>query len=208
MVQIDVIQVGVLATNCYVIHSKNSSECVVVDAGGASSQIIEFLEQNDLTPTSLISTHAHADHTGAVASLVERYECDFMLGAGDVVAATQQHASLTTMLGDFQQPPPPSRQLNGGDTITGDGFEIEVLATPGHTEGSISLHIDGRVMTGDTLFYESIGRFDLPGGDEQIELASIRNVLYKLDESTVVLPGHGPSTTIGHEKSANPFVRS
>jgi hydroxyacylglutathione hydrolase len=191
MVRIDVIQVGVLATNCYLIHSENSSECVVVDAGGAPSQIIEFLEQSGLTPASLISTHAHADHTGAVASLSEkRYSCDFMLGAGDVLAATQQHEVLTTMLGDFQQPPPPSRQLNDGDSIAGDGFEIKVLATPGHTEGSISLYVDGHVMTGDTLFHESIGRFDLPGGDEQIELASIRNILYKLDDSTVVLPGH------------------
>lgn len=206
-VQIDVIQVGALATNCHVIHSEKSSECVVVDAGGAPSKIIEFLDQNGLTPTSLISTHAHADHTGAVAPLVERYSCDFMLGAGDVVAATQQQPALISMLGDYQQPPSPSRRLNDGDKISGDGFEIEVLATPGHTEGSISLYIDGRVMTGDTLFFESIGRFDMPGGDEQIELVSIRNVLFALDDSTIVLSGHGPSTTIGHEKSANPFLR-
>jgi glyoxylase-like metal-dependent hydrolase (beta-lactamase superfamily II) len=87
------------------------------------------------------------------------------------------------------------------------GVDIKVLSTPGHTEGSSSLYIAGHVFTGDTLFRESIGRFDLSGGDEQQEIASIRNVLFKLPDETVVWPGHGPSSVIGHEKVANRFVR-
>jgi glyoxylase-like metal-dependent hydrolase (beta-lactamase superfamily II) len=91
--------------------------------------------------------------------------------------------------------------------VSASGVEINVLATPGHTEGSSSFYIAGHVFTGDTLFRESIGRFDLSGGDEQKEIASIRNVLFALPEETVVWPGHGHSTSIGHEKIANRFVR-
>jgi glyoxylase-like metal-dependent hydrolase (beta-lactamase superfamily II) len=128
------------------------------------------------------------------------------MGLADVKAASEQLSWLKNMLTDFVEPPVPSRQLSGGETLVCDGFEIKVLATPGHTPGSISLHIDGYVLTGDTLFRESIGRFDLSDGDQAKEIASIRTVLFALDESTVVLPGHGPATTIGHERTANPYV--
>jgi hydroxyacylglutathione hydrolase len=207
MVKIDVIQVGVLATNCYVIHVAGSSSCVIVDPGSEHSKIIEFLEERKLIPASVISTHAHADHTGATAPLVEKYGSDFMIGSADAKTAADQLQWLKSMLGDFQEPPTPSRLLNDGDVIDAEGFEIKVFATPGHTSGSISLHADGHVLTGDTLFRETIGRFDLSDGDEHLEIASIKNVLFALDDNTIVLPGHGPSTTIGHEKTNNKYVR-
>ncbi len=207
MVEIDLVQVGVLATNCYAVHAAGESDCLVIDPGGESEKIIEFLDGNELIPSVIISTHAHADHTGAVAPLVERYGSKFMIGVGDDVAATEQLDWLKSMLGDFTEPPTPSQSLKHGDTLAITGVEIKVLSTPGHTRGSISIYIDGYVFTGDTLFRESIGRFDLDAGDQQQEIASIQNVLFALDDDTVVLPGHGPSTTIGHEKSANRFVR-
>jgi len=102
----------------------------------------------------------------------------------------------------------PSQALNDGDSIsTVSNITIGVLSTPGHTRGSSSFTIEGHVFTGDTLFRETIGRFDLSDGDEQQEIASIRNVLFSLEDETVVLPGHGQSTTIGHEKANNRFVR-
>ncbi len=203
---IDVIQVGVLATNCYVVRAENSSRCVVIDAGGDSQKIFDFLDRHKLTPDRVVATHAHADHTGAVAPLLARYDCEFVMGAADVKAASEQLAWLKDMLGDFEEPPEPSVQPHGGESLACDGFEIKVLATPGHTSGSISLHIDGHVFTGDTLFRETIGRFDLSDGDQAKEIASIRTVLFALDDPTVVLPGHGPPTTIGHERVANRFV--
>jgi len=142
-----------------------------------------------------------------VAPLVERFGSKFMIGAGDEQAATEQSPMLIDMLGDFEQPPTPSQLLKGGDKLTVDGVEIEIIANPGHTQGSISLHVDGRVLTGDTLFRESIGRYDLPGGDGGQEIESIKDVLLVLDDSTIVLPGHGPSTTIDHEKQSNPHLQ-
>ncbi|HIF72781.1 MAG TPA: MBL fold metallo-hydrolase [Dehalococcoidia bacterium] len=207
MVQIDVVQVGVLATSCYVIHLAGNSNCVVVDPGSEQLKIVEFLRERNLSPTSIISTHAHADHTGAVAPLVEQYGSKFMIGTADAQSAADQLSWLKSMLGDFQEPPVPARLLDDGDVIDAEGFEIKVLATPGHTSGSISLHVDGHVLTGDTLFRETIGRFDLSDGDEQLEIASIKNVLFDLDDDTIVLPGHGASTTIAHEKANNRFVR-
>ncbi|MBN4064292.1 MBL fold metallo-hydrolase [Dehalococcoides mccartyi] len=207
MLKIDVVQVGVLATNCYVVSSQGSSDCVVIDPGSEPARIIEFLDDQRLNPSVIISTHAHADHTGAVAPLVERYGSKFMIGAGDVVAAREQLDWLKSMLGDYLEPPTPSRSLEHRDSITIEDVEIEVLSTPGHTRGSSSYYVDGHVFTGDTLFKESIGRFDLSDGDEHQEIASIKNVLFALDDDTIVLPGHGPSTTVGHERVANRYVR-
>lgn len=207
MILIDVIQVGVLSTNCYVVRSENSPHCVVIDPGGESQSIFDFLDQRKLSPVLIICTHAHGDHTGAAAPMLARYgDCEFAMGTADIKAASQQKAWLKNMLEDFEEPPVPSRGLNHGETLDCDGFEMNVLATPGHTPGSISLYVDGYVFTGDTLFRESIGRFDLSDGDHAKEIASIRTVLFDLDDSTVVLPGHGPSTTIGHERTANPYV--
>lgn len=207
MARVDAIQVGPLATNCYVIHSGSDADCVIVDPGGDSPGIIAFLDEIGVAPSHIVVTHAHADHTGAVAPLVEQFGCKFMIGQGDEQAAMEQSPMLIDMLGDFEQPPTPSQLLKGGDRVTVDGIEIEILSNPGHTQGSISLYVDGRVLTGDTLFRESIGRYDLPGGNGEQEIDSIKDVLLVLDDSTVVLPGHGPSTTIGHEKQYNPYLQ-
>jgi len=209
VVKIDVVQVGVLATNCYVVRSatENTTECVVIDPGSQPEQIISFLDGDQLTPSVILATHAHGDHLGAAAPLAERYGSQFMIGAEDVVAATQQLDWLKSMLGDFEEPPEPARELYHGDMISAAGIEIETLSTPGHTRGSSSFSVDGYVFTGDTLFRETIGRFDLSDGDQHQEIASIRNILFSLDDKTIVLPGHGASTTIGHEKEHNLFVR-
>jgi hydroxyacylglutathione hydrolase len=208
MVEIEAIQVGVLATNCYVIQIPGQSECILIDPGGEPAKIIEHLESKGLVPSLILATHAHADHTGAATPIVERYGCKFMIGTGDVDAAADQLGWLKSMLGDFQEPPTPTQGLNHGESIsTTTGITVGVLSTPGHTQGSSSFTVDGYVFTGDTLFRETIGRFDLSDGDEHQEIASIKNVLFALDDETIVLPGHGQSTTIGHEKANNRYVR-
>ena len=205
--KIEVVQVGVLATNCYIVSDGTTNECAVIDPGGESGKIESHLETAGYTPKVILATHAHGDHTGAVRALAERYKAEFLIGSGDVKAVNEQLDWLISMLGDFQDPPEPKRGLEHGESLSVGQITIEVLSTPGHTPGSSSFYVEGHVFTGDTLFRETIGRFDLSGGDEAQEIASIKNVLFDLDDDTVVLPGHGPSSTIGHEKTANMFVR-
>ena len=165
------------------------------------------LETRDVNPIIILATHAHADHTGAVKTLAERYGSQFMIGTGDAQFVNRQLDWLTTMLGDFQDPPQPDKKLNHGDKLDVGHIGIEVLSTPGHTPGSSSFRIDDHVFTGDTLFQEAIGRFDLPGGNEAQEISSIKNILFALDDDTLVLPGHGPSSSIRHEKLTNRFIQ-
>jgi glyoxylase-like metal-dependent hydrolase (beta-lactamase superfamily II) len=205
VLEIKVVQVGVLATNCYILSE--GSECVVVDPGGEVGKIISALDELPSEPHTIISTHAHADHTGAVAPLIERFGSDFAIGNRDEVSVNEQMSWLKSMLGDFVDPPSPTKILNDGDKISIGDTEIMVIATPGHTPGSISLRVDGHVLTGDTLFRETIGRFDLSGGDEAQEIASIKEKLLTLPPDTVVLPGHGQSSSVAHELEHNQFIR-
>ncbi len=207
MIEIDVIQVGVLATNCFVVRAPGNSECILIDPGSDPDRIIGFLDSMSLVPVSILATHAHGDHTGAATPLADKYGCEFMIGAGDVDAAADQLDWLKSMLGDFVEPPKPTKALEHGDLIDKAGVEIKVLSTPGHTGGSSSFCVDGGVFTGDTLFRETIGRFDLSDGDQHQEIASIQNELFALPDETVVYPGHGPYTSIGHEKANNRYVR-
>ena len=207
MINIEVMQVGALATNCYVLSDRNTNEGVIIDPGGDADDIQSYLETRDVNPIIILATHAHADHTGAVKTLVERYGSQFMIGTGDAQFVNRQLDWLTTMLGDFQDPPQPDKKLNHGDKLDVGHISIEVLSTPGHTPGSSSFRIDDHVFTGDTLFQEAIGRFDLPGGNEAQEISSIKNILFALDDDTLVLPGHGPSSSIRHEKLTNRFIQ-
>ena len=207
MINIEVMQVGALATNCYVLSDRNTNECVIIDPGGDADHIQSYLETRDVNPIIILATHAHADHIGAVKTLVEQYGSQFMIGTGDARSVDQQPDWLTTMLRDFQDPPQPDKKLNHGDKLDVGHISIEVLSTPGHTPGSSSFRIDDHVFTGDTLFREAIGRFDLPGGNEAQEISSIKNILFALDDETLVLPGHGPSSSIGHEKLTNRFIQ-
>ena len=207
MINIEVMQVGALATNCYVLSDRNTNEGVIIDPGGDADHIQSYLETRDVNPIIILATHAHADHTGAVKTLVERYGSQFMIGTGDAQFVNRQLDWLTTMLGDFQDPPQPDKKLKHGDKLDVGHISIEVLSTPGHTPGSSSFRIDDHVFTGDTLFRESIGRFDLSGGNETQEISSIKNILFALDDDTLVLPGHGPSSSIRHEKLTNRFIQ-
>ena len=205
MLDIKIVQVGVLATNCYILSE--GSECVVVDPGGEVGKIISALDDSSLEPHTVISTHAHADHTGAVAPMIDRFDCNFAIGKGDEVSVNEQMSWLKSMLGDFVDPPTPTTILNDGDKISVGAAEVIVIATPGHTPGSISLSVGGHVLTGDTLFRETIGRFDLSGGNEAQEIESIKEKLLTLPAETIVLPGHGQSSTVAHELEYNMFIR-
>ncbi|MBM3957517.1 MAG: MBL fold metallo-hydrolase, partial [Gemmatimonadetes bacterium] len=148
----------------------------------------------------------HADHTGGVAAVRRAFDAVFAAPEGDVELLERPDAWMTAMLPDFAPPPAADLVLREGDVLELGGMELRVVGTPGHTPGGVSFVLGHIVFAGDTLFRGSIGRTDLPGGDFEQELASIREVLFPLGDEVRVLPGHGPATTIGEERRTNPFL--
>ena len=201
--------VGSFATNCYVVVPdgvQEGAECFVIDPGAEGPRIAGALQARGLQPSYVLCTHGHADHTGGVAAIVSEFGAQFGVGVGDVDQVIDPPAWLTGSLTDFVRPPTPELTFAGGEILEIGAAGLEVLATPGHTPGSVCYSVGETVFTGDTLFRQSIGRYDLPGGDGPLELASIRDKLLVLDGKTRVMPGHGPSTTITEERMHNPFL--
>jgi hydroxyacylglutathione hydrolase len=223
----EVIPVGLLQCNCSILGDPDTREAIVVDPGDEVDRILEILRRHELHVRAIVSTHTHIDHVGGLAQLhratgapVLIHEADLPLYRGlDVQAQWLGVPTPETMrIQDY---------VKEGDTVRWGGFAARVLHTPGHTPGSISLivqpeatpsmpsptrpagqaEIDSRVLAGDTLFQESIGRTDLPGGSFRQILSSIREKLLTLPDETIVYPGHGDTTTIGHEREFNPFLR-
>ncbi len=204
-VAIHTLVVGKLETNCYVIESHG--EAIVVDPGDEPDRIVRFLRDINDRPKNIVATHAHFDHVLGVDRVRSSTVATFLIHRGDLPILESMQSRVRQFMG-FEVPPPPKVDgyLKNGDSLKVGGETIRVLHTPGHSPGSISLSGDGYVLTGDALFNQSIGRTDLPGGDLKTLMHSIRNRLFKLDDDTIVYPGHGPETTIGDEKLANPFV--
>jgi glyoxylase-like metal-dependent hydrolase (beta-lactamase superfamily II) len=205
MVHINTIVVGRLETNCYILES--SGEAVIVDPGDESERILRFIKAINVIPTRIVATHTHFDHVLGVDGVRKATKTPFMIHPDDLPMLQSMQSRVRQFMGFEVQPPPKvDGYLKGGDFLKLGGETIRVLHTPGHSPGSLSLSGNGYVLTGDALFNQSIGRTDLPGGDLKTLMHSIKEQLFKLDDDTIVYPGHGPETTIGDEKLANPFV--
>jgi glyoxylase-like metal-dependent hydrolase (beta-lactamase superfamily II) len=200
------IPVGGLQTNCYILAAEGSDECAVIDPGAEPQKIIAALQQAKLRLRYILCTHGHADHTGGVRLLHDTLGGQFYLHRSDLGYSTRPPGWLVMALGGFAEPPEPDDALQDLAKLALGGGEIALIRTPGHTPGSTCFRYGEMVFTGDTLFRESIGRYDLPGGNGAQELASIRERLLVLDDSVKVFPGHGPSSTIGHERRHNPYL--
>ncbi len=205
MAEIHTLVVGKLQTNCYVL--KSGIETMIVDPGDEPERILRFIKDLNATPTRIVATHTHFDHVLGVDGVRKAAKAPFLIHPDDLPMLQSMQSRVRQFMG-FEVPPPPKVDgyLKDGDSLKVRGETIRVLHTPGHSPGSISLSGDGCVLTGDALFNQSIGRTDLPGGDLNTLIHSIRKRLFKLDDDTIVYPGHGPETTIGDEKLANPFV--
>ncbi|GMT41731.1 MAG: MBL fold metallo-hydrolase [bacterium] len=206
--KIEIITVGPIEENCLVIYCEKHLTAIIVDPGDSGGRIIKFIEDSGLIPRLIVNTHCHSDHTGAVSKLVERFGMPFMCHKDDewMLTDPEQHEIAKYM--GLRLPPKNDAAAIDGELIDlCDDFSLKVIHTPGHTRGGICLLSEGKLIVGDTLFRDSVGRSDLTGGDHETLIKSIQEKLLTLPDDTVVYPGHGETTTIGHEKRHNPFLR-
>jgi hydroxyacylglutathione hydrolase len=205
MAKLHMLVVGRLQTNCYVLQS--DSTALVIDPGDEPERILRFLSDIAVKPSQIIATHAHFDHVLGVDAIRTALKIPFIIHRDDLPMLESMQSRVRELMG-FNVPPPPKvdRFLTNGESVTLGEEKVKVIHTPGHSPGSISLVGQGFVLTGDALFNQSIGRTDLPGGDFDTLVRSITDRLFKLSDNTIVYPGHGPETSIGDEKIANPFV--
>lgn len=200
------LSLGPLGTNCYILMIEE--EALVVDPGGEGTYLIQWLTERDLSPKAVLLTHAHFDHIGAVDDLRKNYQIPVYLhhAEKDWLQNPEKNGS-SLFIGEAITMAAADYYLTPGMLQIGK-FHFEVIETPGHSPGSVSFifHEAYKVFSGDALFRSSIGRTDLPGGSMVQLKDSIKKKLFSLDHQFEVLPGHGPSTTIGYEKENNPFL--
>lgn len=206
----EILPVGVLACNCSIVGDEATGEAVVIDPGDDIERVREILARHKLRARYIVATHAHIDHVGGIEKLQRATGAAVLMHKGDL-PLYQNLAMQATWLG--VRPPgvvEVNQFLKEGDSLRWGSLALEVLHTPGHSPGSLSLHLPGkhkRIFSGDTLFQGSIGRTDLWGGSYEQILRSIHNTLLRFPDETPVYPGHGPPTTIGEERESNPFLQ-
>ncbi|MBV9443897.1 MAG: MBL fold metallo-hydrolase [Acidobacteriaceae bacterium] len=205
----EILPVGILQCNCSIFGDEASREAIVIDPGDDVEEIVNILNRHGLTVKAIVITHAHIDHVAGAAKLRGLTQAPVYMNERDISLLNMLKAQATWL----NVPPPEQTTVDApaseGQILKLGPVEFEILDTPGHTEGSISIWIpaENKLIAGDTLFRESIGRTDLPGGDSRKILSSIRSKLFALPDDVLVIPGHGDTTTIGHEKQRNPFLR-
>lgn len=199
--------VGPLSVNCYIVACDESREGIVVDPGGDAELIVRLVEQLDLKIHTVINTHGHFDHVGGNRQVLEAFGARLLIHQADAPMLNRS-AEVARKYGlQGENSPEADAYLNDDMDIYFGTCRLKVLYTPGHTLGGCCLYFEKeqKVITGDTLFADSIGRTDLPGGSHEQLLNSIRTKLFTLPDGVVAYPGHGPETTIGHEKNCNPY---
>jgi glyoxylase-like metal-dependent hydrolase (beta-lactamase superfamily II) len=203
---IETLPVGPIMANCFIVGCKETSQAVVIDPGDEADKILQTVADLNLTVKTIINTHGHFDHVSANKAINQATGAPILIHALDAPMLQKISASAANWGLSADNSPPPDRTIDDGDTITFGNMTLNVIHTPGHTPGGVSLHTDGIVFVGDALFAGSIGRTDFPGGDFATLKSSIQDKLFALGDDIQVYTGHGPQTTIGHEKQFNPFV--
>ncbi len=197
--------------NSYIAHLDGRDDCIIFDPGFEPNLIVDYLAEWSLTPAAILCTHGHSDHIAGNATLKRQWpDCPLVIGSGDAWKLTDPKGNLSAAFGASLISPPADRTLAEPDKFQMAGFEFDVFDTPGHSAGHIVLLCrqvePWHVLGGDVLFRGSVGRTDFPDGDFDALRASIHDKLFTLPDDTIILPGHGPATTVGREKQTNPFV--
>ena len=205
----EVFPVGILQCNCSVFGDEQSREAIVVDPGDEIERVLEVVARYGLTVKAIVITHAHIDHIGGAQKLKQATGAPVYMNHNDRELQKMMAVQATWLGMRTPEPVAIDHDAKDGDLLAMGATEFHVLHTPGHTQGSISLWIpaERKLVAGDTLFRDSIGRTDLPGGDGRQILRSIHEKLLPLPEETLVVPGHGAETTIGREKEFNYFLQ-
>jgi hydroxyacylglutathione hydrolase len=204
--KIVVIPVGMLEVNAIIAYDSDSLEGILIDPGEEPETIVSAIEKTGVKLESIVLTHGHGDHIGAVGILREELSLPVAIGRYDNEMLSDPDLNLAINMGIELRLKPAERLLDEGDMIQVGSFSFEVMHTPGHTRGSISLKSGGDVIVGDLIFCGSVGRTDLPGGSFQELLRSIKEKILTLPDETRIYPGHGPATTVGRERVSNPFL--
>jgi glyoxylase-like metal-dependent hydrolase (beta-lactamase superfamily II) len=196
--------------NTYVLWLPGRTDALVIDPGLEPDLILGCLREEGLTAAAILNTHGHADHIAGNGAMKQAFpDAPLLIGRNDAFLLSDANANLSAPFGLPLTSPPADRTLAEGDVVEAAGITLEVLDIPGHSPGHVVFVYRGtpcRVFGGDVLFRGSIGRYDFPGSDGRLLLAGIRNKLFALPPDTVVYPGHGPVTTVGHERATNPFL--
>lgn len=193
-----------LASNCYIAGA--NGEGVVIDPGSDAAEITEAIDGMKLKIKYIILTHAHIDHIVSVDELRSGLDAKVIVHREEARALTNPFYNGSGLFGLNKVFREADAVVNDGDVLEAGGLKFEIIHTPGHTSGGICIKAGDNLFTGDTLFMMSVGRTDLGDGDQDQLMDSIKNKLMKLKDETIVLPGHGTSTTIGYERANNPFI--
>lgn len=198
--EIKTILAGNYEENCYILIDENTKDCAVIDPGGNSERLIYEIEKAKGNVKFILLTHGHADHTGAVSQIRNKFQCPVYINNRDYEFIKNNVA----IFGEKEENG--DKFLKEGDLLDFGGTSIKCIETPGHTPGGMCFLIGSDLFTGDTLFYGSIGRTDFAGGDFEAIIKGIKEKLLILSDNTTVYPGHGPKTSIGFERVNNPYL--
>jgi len=199
--------VGELMVNAYIVAWKETLDAIIIDPGGEAERILDRIKELNLNINSIINTHGHGDHIGGNAEMVETLRKPLMIGRYDAEMLTDSMKNMSAPFGMPATSPPADKLLNEGEVIEIGEGKLDIFHTPGHSPGSIILAGDGFAIVGDLLFAGSIGRTDFPGGSFEMLVKMIREKVFPLGDDCLVLPGHGPETTVAEEKRSNPFLQ-
>jgi glyoxylase-like metal-dependent hydrolase (beta-lactamase superfamily II) len=201
------LEISSMGENCYIVGCEETREAAVIDPGGNPRGILNLLKENDLKAVYIINTHGHIDHIGGNKGVKDATGAKILIHSGDAKMLINPASNFSYLFGNQVVSPPADQLINEGDIIKiGNTVELEVIHTPGHSQGGVCLKTGNIIFVGDTLFQGSIGRTDFPGGSYNELIKMIKEKLLCYEDDVICYPGHGPATTIGFERTNNPFL--
>lgn len=204
---LECLQVGPLASNCYIIADGKNKNAAIIDPGGDSHEILDVITQEQLTVELIFLTHGHSDHIAALKEVKNATDAKIAIHELDASMLLSPQGNLSIFMGAGFTQPSADIKLKGNEKFQVGDLTLEIIHTPGHTPGGISIKVNNTVFTGDTLFAGSIGRTDFPGGSYDELISSIKEKLLPLGDDISILPGHGERSTLSREKRINPFLK-
>jgi len=197
--------VGYLETNCYILVDKVTNLACIIDPGDEAQKIIAEIDSLGAKPIYIINTHSHVDHIAANTAIAQKYNAKICIHKSEAPNLLDPQKNLSASIENPIVSMPADILLSDGDTLNVGNLSLKIIATPGHTEGGLSLVCENILFSGDTLFCGAVGRTDLPGGNEYVLINSLKKYL-DLPENTKILPGHGKACVLMHEKKHNPYL--